>query len=344
MNIEKYKNRGLSGLANLGNTCFINSCIQVLSHSYELNIILENNSYKSKLKNNDCSKLLIEYHELLKLLWNQNCIISPAKFIKTIHEVASIKDIQIFTGFNQNDVSEFLLFVIDCFHNSLSREVKMTISGKPENNNDHLAIKCYEMIKNMYSKDYSEFWNILYAINISEIYDKSNNNLIKTICEPYFMIDLPIPQYNKNPSLIDCFNYYTEGEIIENFYNDETNEKIDIIKKIKFWSFPIILIIDLKRFNNNFEKNKINIDFPIDNLDLSNYVIGYKKENYKYELYGICNHSGGVLGGHYTAYVKNANGIWYHFNDTNINIVNSLEELNSSKAYVLFYRKKSNFS
>jgi ubiquitin carboxyl-terminal hydrolase 8 len=344
MDINKYKNKGLSGLVNLGNTCFINSCIQVLSHSYELNIIFENETFKNKLKNKEETKLLLEYYELIKLLWHDNCIISPVRFIKTIHEIATIKDIPIFSGFSQNDVSEFLLFLIDCFHNSLSREVKMSISGNPENNEDHLAIKCFEMIKNMYSQDYSEFWNILYAINISEIYDASNNELIKRICEPFFMIDLPIPPDNKNPSLIDCFNHYTDGELIEDFYNEDKKERLNIIKKIKFWSFPNILIIDLKRFNNNFQKNQINVNFPIDELDLSNFVIGYKKDNYKYELYGICNHSGGVLGGHYTSYVKNANGKWYHFNDTNINEVNSINELNSSKAYVLFYRKKYNLS
>jgi ubiquitin carboxyl-terminal hydrolase 8 len=340
MDVTKYKNKGLSGLANLGNTCFINSCIQVLSHTYELNNFLDNESYKNKLKNKYDSALLIEWDNLRKMLWNNNCVVSPGKFISTIQKVAKLKNMEIFTGYSQNDVSEFLLFLIDCFHSSISREITITISGNPQSDTDNLAMKCFEMVKNTYSKDYSEIWNLFYAVNVSEITRVDNGKVLSMNPEPFFMVDLPIPPKNKSPSLIDCFNHYVEGEIIQGYTDEETKEKIDIRKKILFWSFPNVLAIDLKRFNNRFQKNQIYVTFPLDDLDLSDYVIGYKKQNFKYELYGVCNHSGGVMGGHYTSYVKNANEKWYHYNDTSVTEVGINESIVSPKAYVLFYRKK----
>ena len=295
------------------------------------------------MKNKYDSLLLLEWDNLRTLMWNNNCIVSPNKFLNTVHKLATVKGMEMFTGYSQNDLPEFLLFLIDCFHNSISREIKMTISGQPENETDKIALQCFEMIKNMYSKEYSEIWNLFYAVHVSEITNLETGKQIKITPEPYFMIDLPIPSNNKSPTLIDCFECYVEGEILDGdnaWYNEETKQKINIRKKILFWSLPNILVIDLKRFNARNQKNQILVTFPLDDLDLTKYVIGYKKESYHYDLYVVCNHSGGVLGGHYTAYVKNANGKWYHFNDTSVTEVGLQESIVSPKAYCLFYRKK----
>ena len=161
MNIEhiegfnRYKNKGLSGLSNLGNTCFINSCMQILSHTYELNDFLNKQTYKKKLKNKHESALLLEWDNLRKILWNENCTVRPGKFVQTIQNLAKIKGADLFTGYSQNDLPEFLIFVIDAFHTSLMREVNMSVSGTVETKKDKIATICFEMIKQMYSKEYS---------------------------------------------------------------------------------------------------------------------------------------------------------------------------------------------
>jgi ubiquitin carboxyl-terminal hydrolase 2/21 len=342
--VNKYVDKGLSGLANIGNTCYINSLLQILSHTYELNDFLNLETYKQRLNHKPDSILLIEWDNLRQLLWSQNCIVTPGKFVNTLQKVAHSKKMELFTGFAQNDLPEFLLFIIDCFHTALSRKVEMTIEGNIQTNTDKVAVQCYEMIKKMFSNEYSEIWQMFYGIHVSQIIstDESATQLSSSP-EPFCIINLSIPPLNKNPSLLDCFDYYIQGEILEGdnaWFNETTREKQSVYKKIIYWSLPDILIIDIKRFNNKNNKNQLFIEFPLENMDLSKYVIGYKRENYIYDLYGICNHSGTSLGGHYTSFVKNANGKWYHFNDTNVAEVSNLSYLISPKAYCLFYRKK----
>jgi ubiquitin carboxyl-terminal hydrolase 2/21 len=343
MNNEKYKNKGLSGLTNLGNTCFINSAMQVLSHTYELNNFLDLKTYKKRLNNKYDSALLIEWDELRTILWNENCVVSPFKFVKTIQQIAKLKGQDMFTGFNQNDLPEFLIFVIDCFHNALSREVNMTIEGSIKDDKDKIAVKCFETIKQMYEKDYSEIWNIFYGTHISQLEHAKTGEKISMIPEPFFIINLPIPENNKSPTLLDCFDLYVEGEVLDGdncITHEKTGEKIPVRKNITFWSFPDVLVIDIKRFNYMNKKNQIMIDFPLENLNLSKYVVGYNKDTYIYDLYGVCNHSGSSLGGHYTAFVKNANDKWYHYNDKIISEISVAQQIITPKAYCFFYRKR----
>lgn len=343
---QEYKDRGLTGLANLGNTCFINSCLQILSHTYELNDFLNKETYKKRLNKKYDSALLLEWDSLRKLMWSENCIISPAKFIKTVQKLAQIKNQTLFTGYSQNDLPEFLLFLMDCFHNGLAREVNMTIQGSAENETDKMAIQCFEMIRKMYTKEYSEIWNLFYGVHVSQIISlDSNKEILSCSPEPYFMVDLSLPPGNKSPTLYDCFDYYVNGEMLtrENaWFNETTGKKQDVQKKMIYWSFPTILVIDLKRFSpvNPTNKNQLLVTFPFEKLDLTKYVIGYKKQQYVYDLFGIVNHSGNTTGGHYTSYIKNANDKWYHFNDTNVSEIKNTDELVSTKAYCLFYRKR----
>jgi ubiquitin C-terminal hydrolase len=341
--------KGLTGLANLGNTCFINSCIQVLSHTHELSRFLDKNdgAYRDKLSAYHTkeyildSKLLVEWDNLRKLMWQKDQIISPGGFIKAIQFIAKHKKKDIFTGYAQNDLPEFLLFILETFHNGMRREVDMVIKGKAKNDTDSLAVKCYEMMRTMYSKEYSEILDIFYGIHISKIENESGE-VMSTIPEPYFIVDLPI-QMKQGLSIYNCFEKYCEGEkmVGENgWLNEKTNKREDVAKKITFWSLPKILVIDLKRFTSNGKKIQVPLNIETDELDLRNFVEGYEKDSCIYELYGVCNHSGGPLGGHYTATVRVGNE-WYLFNDTSVSNTD-FNGMNNTSGYFLFYRKKGN--
>lgn len=333
------------GLTNLGNTCFLNSCVQLLNYTEELANVP---SHTSGALTYDHS-VFQEWRELRNLMIGArgqmpNPVATPGKFVKIIHDVAITKGRELFTGWAQNDLPEFLLFMVECMHNSKKRAVKMNINGSSESGTDSLALQCYKMLKENYERgDYSEISDIFYGVYVSRLFTPDGSVLHSNKPESYFILDLPIPLPVSSRQVItlsDCFDVFVGDELLSGWMNEKTNVKEPVRKNIAFWSFPKILVITLKRYSpDGRNKNCALVDFPLDNLDLSKYVVGYKASSYKYELFGVANHMGGIMGGHYTAFVTINGDKWYCCNDAEVNEIDRRMVVSPS-AYCLFYRKK----
>ena len=105
---------------------------------------------------------------------------------------------------------------------------------------------------------------------------------------------------------------------------------------------PKILIICFKRFIKHYtywERNDENIIFPINNLDMKEFIVGPDKEHSVYDLFAVSQHYGGTGGGHYTAVCKNF-GKWYSYDDSSVHETNE-QDVITNAAYVLFYRRRT---
>ncbi|RLN83326.1 hypothetical protein BBJ28_00009182 [Nothophytophthora sp. Chile5] len=113
--------RGKMGLRNLGNTCFMNSAIQCLSHLELLTHYFLSNDYKKDLNRDNPlgtgGNLAEEYDALLKELWfGTTPSTSPASLKRAISRFQPQ-----FSGFQQHDAQELLAYIIDGLHEDLNR-------------------------------------------------------------------------------------------------------------------------------------------------------------------------------------------------------------------------------
>tara|TARA_B110000114_G_C15088497_1_gene397334 strand:- start:1749 stop:2702 length:954 start_codon:yes stop_codon:yes gene_type:complete len=311
---------GFTGLANLGNTCYINSVLQIVSNIYEINdYIEENKNYDDSIIDHIMHK---EWIELKKLMWTKNASISPGRFIQFNQSLFQNKDKIEFIGHKQGDAIEYLLFFLECIHNSYNKRDKT------------LKYDNIPFLKEYHKTDHSIITKLCLILCEYKYLNETSKKVETSKIEPQWTLELSIPN-KKKVDLMECFEYTFTNELLTGdnaWFNDKKNIKINVIKTLKLYKTPTIFIINLKRWNNMNKNNTlIHLEEFID-LDL------YSNDSQnKYELFGIINHEGNMFGGHYYSFVKKYNK-WYLFNDTQIREI-SFKSIIFKNNYCLFYRK-----
>ena len=204
----------------------------------------------------------------------------------------------------------------------LDEENIYKLKNEKDENMDRLII----MWNRKYLKDIARFADInLYDI-CDKIYEKSTNQEIK--------LEKLISEFSKKEKL-DRDNLYK---------CEKCQQESEANKKIEIYHVPRILIIHLKRFNNNKKINTF-IEYPLTDLDINNYIQSNDSIS-KYDLFGVINHFGSLEYGHYTSYCFNYHdNIWYEYNDRIVNKIPKEKEKDiivNKNGYILFYRAQDN--
>ena len=330
---------GLSGIMNLGNTCFMNSVIQCLSHTTLLRKYLLDGRYKSDAnqeRKEYC--MLVEMYKVLEGLWEDRCIIKPISFKRTLS-----KFYDRYQGWRQHDSHEVLIALIDMLHLSTSYNAEISAEGVIKNELDKMKIESIKRWNTAFKNKYSFIIDNFYGQFHSEMYCPECKHSSHTY-DPFCTITVPIVGCGRLEETLDLFTQVEQLDDNNKWKCDTCKKDVNARKRLTIWMTPNILVITLKRFNHQMRKINRRIEFPVTkDLNIRPYVSSDEKGDCTYELYAVNNHRGGTNGGHYFTYAKCGNGQWYVFNDATVSPIlreNLERQIISPSAYILFYRKR----
>lgn len=334
-----YEKHKIYGFANIGNNCYLNSSLQLLTRIDEFkNYIL--NFKEIQTENNETKgNLILEFKKMLRTIESSNnnhLIIDPSE----LKRIMGYVDSRYFED-NQEDSNEFISNFIDALlwetGNTKKVEEKIKNLNLVDEDEKNAYISFY---KKFYKRrGYSFILDLFYGINKTNKLCKACNKIFTIKFNSFNMIELPIfdlaNKTNNNYLTFDeILNKYLEYNKIKSICKYCKNEE-EIYSKISFYTLPKYLIISFGRsINNKYVYTDIKYNDTI-RIKSEFYNIEY---NYKLEC--VIQHSGGANSGHYSALCPKdtSNKIWYRYSDEDCNQDDSNTNFQSKIAIILLYK------